>query len=142
MIPYQASVDFLDALLQGHLVAGSLKIKLAKNNPAHADTAVVLADLTECDFPGYADFGTVGNLPSPPTLNGSNEAESDSPTLTWTRSSTGTAQTAYGLYITFTDSVSGARLFAWSRFGTPIVVTAGGDVIVKKVNLYAWNGVP
>lgn len=115
------------------------KVKLAQNNPGAADHLLVLADLTEATFAGYAAILT-STLPVP-TLNGSLEAESDSPTLTWTASGAG-LQTCFLAYVTFIDATATERLYAVGRFSPPQSVVSIGDTINCKFNFFAFNGTP
>ncbi len=118
------------------------KIRLAQNNAVPADADLVLGDLTEASFPGYAevDIGTPA-WPAPAT-NMSNEAESDGPTITWTATSgTPLPQTCYLVYVVLNDGTADF-LFAVGRFSPGKTVTLAGDTITVKLNWYAWNGTP
>lgn len=118
------------------------KIKLAKNNPAIADADLVLGDLTEADFSGYADVDIATPAWPAPATNLANEAESDGPTITFTATAgTPLPQTCYLVYVEVSDGVA-PFLFAVGRFSPGKTVTLAGDTITVKLNWFAWNGTP
>lgn len=118
------------------------KIRLCQNNPGMADVDVTSADVTEANFPGYAQVDVATPVWPPPATNLANEAESDGPTITFT--ATGGAplpQTCYGVYVFMSDGVT-PYLFAFGRFSPGKTVTIAGDTITVKLNWFAWNGTP
>ncbi len=139
MITKDGTLAILDKLLQDSDF--DAKVRVAKNNPSTADADLVLADLTEADFGGYAAQATAGLFPSS-ALNGASEAESDSPTLEFTATGAGLPQTCYLGYIDFKDQADTRRLLAVGRFPTAQTVTVSGDKIRFTFNLFAWNGTP
>lgn len=114
-------------------LVNAIRIKLFKNNFTPLDSSVI-ADFTECDFDGYADFlwagdynqvvsgadfsvqliDTTGSYPYPIRFTAG---------AFWT-----TPQTAYGWYCVFDGPLTGAPLFC-GRFGSPVLVTAPGDTV-------------
>jgi len=72
-----------------------------------------------------------------PTINGTDDAESDGPTITWTCDSFSAAETIYGLYVTMLDETSGIKMLMAARFGTPVEITAVNDIVAKKLNWFA-----
>lgn len=129
-----AKVSILQAILDG---LGTPMIRLSQNNPAVTEAAAVITDFTEADFAGYAakdlsDFAAAA-------LNGSDQGESDSDVLTWTRSSTGTAQTVYWLYITWDPLGTGDELLACHKFAASVTVVNSGEEVNKQINLYCDN---
>lgn len=120
----------------------SAKIRLCQNNPGPADADLVIGDLTEATFPGYAQVDITTPTWPAPTTNLSNEAESDGPTITFTASAGGgLPQTCYGVYVALNDG-AGEFLFAFGRFSPGKTVTNPGDTITVKLNWFAWNGTP
>lgn len=103
------------------------------------NAGVVLTDLTECDFPGYAakDPSSFTGL----SINGANEGEIDSGLLTWTRSSTGSPQTVLGLYVTFKCPAVNVLLFM-HHFAASITLDTAGQTVEKYVNLFDDNLIP
>jgi len=105
------------------------------------NSGVVLANLTEADFPGYAFVALDTFLATAPTINGANEGEVDSPLVTWTRSSTGSPQTVLGLHITLL--IAGAtKLVFMHHFATSITLDTAGQVVEKYVNIFDDNLIP
>lgn len=140
MITKDGGVKVLGGIIAGNITAGW--IRLSKVNPSPADADLVLSDLTEADFSGYAAKALNGVSFPTPTLNVSDEGESDSPNITWTAGSgSPLPQTCYMVYITLI--IGGVEyLYGVGRFSPGKTVTAGGDTIVVKLNLFAWDGVP
>lgn len=138
MIPKEAQLNILRFHLESTVF--NMRIRLCQNNPSPADADIGLADLTECTFGGYAEKVTTA-FPTP-TTNGSNEAESDSATLTWTAVTPSGAQTAYGMYAVFVNAAGSTVLYAFCRFATPKSIVIDGDVIQAGLNMYAFNHAP
>lgn len=104
------------------------------SDEAHAD----LADFTECDFGGYADYGLT-TMPSA-LPNGSDQAETDTPTLTWTADGTGTLpQTIVAVYVVVKDSTSAVTVvFVW-LLATPVVINSAGDTFQRVIDFLCDN---
>jgi hypothetical protein len=134
----EGKVQFLKALLAGTTIA--LKIRLAKVWPAVAEKLVTNATVTESTFGGYAakDTSTFGV----PTINGSDEGESDSTTLTWTSAGVSGSENVYGLYITFDVAGPTTYCLAAHKFSSPYTIALDGEVIEKNLNAYLQNLVP
>jgi hypothetical protein len=108
-----------------------VKVHLYKNDVTPT-TSSVLGDFTESDFAGYAAQNA--SSWSAPVVS-AHIATITAAALTYTRSSTGTAQNAYGYYITDSGST---LLYAAERFATaPRVLTNNGDseTVTPKVNV-------
>lgn len=139
MITKDGSIKLLNKIIAD--TDFDLQVRVAQNNPGTADADLVLADLTEADFAGYAAQAASGIFPGA-ALNGSDEAESDSPTIQYTEAGGPETQTCYLAYIDFKDVSDTRRLLAVARFPSPQVVNIDGDMIQFTLNLFAWNGVP
>lgn len=139
MTPKEGRVSFVDLFLG--LLPGTMFFHLAKADPSPADENITLADLTEATFAGYSPITGV-SFPSG-SLNGSNQGESTSPTLTWTSAGgVSGSETIYGIYMTFGDTSTGARLLQWFPFASPITISMDGQTIEKKVKILMDNLVP
>ena len=102
--------------------------RLYSNNITPSDASVVgdFTEMTTGSMPGYAavtiaaaSFGTV--------TVGSHIAGSSYPNVTFTRSTTGSAASAYGWYITDSGKT---KVYAAARFASaPLTVTNAGDAI-------------
>lgn len=137
----QGKLAMLEALLLNNPTE-LIKIRLYKalgGGFTGDDPGVTGSNLTECDFPGYAPIGP-GSF-SGLTINGSNEGEMDSGLLTWTRTSTGTAQTVLGLFITIKIAGVDKPLFM-HHFASSITLDTVGQTVEKYVNLFDDNLVP
>jgi len=108
------------------------KIHVFTNNHT-PDRADVLGTYTEATFAGYAAIAlTAGTWPS--ASQASHQASAVyGATLTWTRSTTGTAQVCYGIYATDNGGtvLLGAALFD----SGPYTVTNSGDQISETITL-------
>lgn len=140
MITKEGAKGILRCIFAKSITSG--KIRLCKNNPAPADADLVIGDLTEADFDGYAEVDiSVPSWPSPVT-NVSNEAESDGPEISFIAGGgLVAAQTCYGVYVALDDG-GGEFLFAFGRFSPGKVVSAPTDTIKVTLNWFAWNGTP
>lgn len=112
----QAEEHFLDLIL-----AVNYTLRLFKNDPALGLTTVQIdalteADFTEADFAGYSAVSLTGGSW---TTTPGNPGTGTYATQTFTRSSTGTAQTIYGYYVTRT---TGGALEWFEYFSVPIVI--------------------
>ncbi len=121
--------------------ANNIYIRLAKNNPSGAPEDVTFADLTEATFAGYSAIHAPA-FPSA-TLNGSDQGETISPTLTWTSGGgvSGT-ETIYGLYVDYYDGSFVSHLLEWVPFAAPITISMDGQTIEKKLRMVCGNLVP
>lgn len=98
--------------------------------------ANVKADYTEANntnFPGYVRITLVAaNFPGA-SVSGHVATTTYSVTLTWTRSSTGTPLTVYGIAIL---NAAGTKVIAAGNFDSgPYVVASSGDAINETVTL-------
>lgn len=113
-------------------------VRLFKNDPAAADAAIVLTDLEEADFDGYAALTAVAW--DAVATNGSGQAETISEVLSWERTAgAGGSQTVYGIYITFTSFDTNERLMWFARFASPFTFGTVGTVLEKTINWKAEN---
>ena len=110
-----------------------IRCRLFKNDFT-PDRDTVNGDLTECDFPGYAPSSPAYFGLAAPDISG--REVNQFPSTTFTRSTTGTAQVAYGYYLTFESS---AKLLAVERFSSPLSFTLAGDAfsIVPRISGYS-----
>lgn len=140
-VPNQAERNLLKALLTFDLVG--TRIKLAQNNPAHADDDVVLTDLTEADFDGYAALDTSAWDLSSLATNGDGVAEFLSPTLTWTAGAgISGAQTIYGMWIEITINGTDYLLAWWLRFADPFTFAVPDQFLEKTIDFKLRQLVP
>jgi len=120
----------------------TVAIKLFKNDVT-IDSATVLADLTEADFPGYASKLTSDIVWLGPDIDGGGLGRMRSPELVWTASSApGSPQTIYGIHIIVVDPGPSSRLFFAEAFAEPIVITLSGDEVKRKVTLFDVEFIP
>jgi len=129
-----ARVSILQAILDG---LGSPMIRLSKTNPAVTEAEAVITDFTEADFEGYAakDLSAFAAA----SLNGADQGQTDSSVLTWTRTSTGTAQTLYWLYITWDPLGEGDELLACHKFAASGTLVNADEEVNKQISLYCDN---
>jgi len=74
-----------------------------------------------------------------PTINGSDQAESDGPIILWTCNSFTSPETIYGLYVTMLDETDAVKVLMAAAFATPIDIAAVDDVVSKKLNWYSTD---
>lgn len=131
----------LTAVLRGILKTTIFNqhVKLFKA-PSAPDEDTVLADLVEPTFTGYAEI-VVSSVTWPnPTINGSSEAESDSPTITWTcTTAPGSPETILGVAIVIDNNLGGNAIWWIDLLPTPRVITDVGDDVKVKLNFFAKN---
>lgn len=108
------------------------KARLFKNNFA-PDADTVFADFVEADFDGYAAVNLTG---ADATINGTDQGETENDGITFTRASTGAAQTVYGWYVEVLDPSAHSRVFLCDLFSTPQVVTNAGDAVVFNLRVF------
>jgi hypothetical protein len=129
----------LDALLTRTLddPAVALTYHLFKND----ETVVVgsvLGDFDESDFTGYAAKDSESE--PAPTVNGSNEANSQGDELTWTKTgSPETVQQVYGVYVTIEDLDTDPVLLAAWNLPAPVAISVAGNMVKVTVDWYAKN---
>lgn len=114
-----------------HAFDGALA-RLYKSNTT-ITTSTVKADLTMADFPG-SDPITLddANFPAA-SVTGHVASTTYSVTLTWTRSSTGTAQTIYGMVVL---NSAGTKIICAGPFDSgPYTVTNAGDAVNETLTL-------
>lgn len=140
MVPKTSRKDVLDALMG--VGRNQISIKLCKNNPAPADADVVLADLTQCDFDGYAALVPVWGAPA---LDGGNVAWSETGVLEWT-AGVGLAgpQTIYGVYATIVDPLGGlvVRMLWFDRLVATVTLAAPGQKFRRICTMQCTNYAP
>lgn len=135
IVPDEGLITLLNDIINGSALVGT--IRLYKNDVT-PDHTTVIGDLTEATFPGYNSIIANGVGFPTPTINGSGQAESDGPTMTWTCTSTPfPTETIYGLYVTIPDATASNKLLYAGRFATPIDILASGDSVNKKLNWFS-----
>lgn len=100
-----------------------------KNNIA-VSASTVFATLVESTFPGYARQTPAFPAPS---LNGVNQAVSTAPTLTYTHTGGGSAESAYGYFLLHTPT---GKLKFIELFPVPKLMSTLGDAIALTPTLY------
>lgn len=137
MFPNVSLIAILKFLLAS--TDAAVTYRLFKNNVT-VTAASVLGDFTESNFTGYAAKSAVTE--ATPTIVSGPEAQSLGAELDWTCTADGTAQQAFGMFVTFTDETSTEQLFfAWT-FDAPTTIAFNGDVVKKKVDWYTKNFAP
>lgn len=137
MIVDEGLINLLGNLLASFNAPATIRLF---NNNVTVVAGTVIGDLTEATFTGYAGKAISSVAFPTPTINGSDQAESDGPTMTWTCTSTpGSPETIYGLYVTFTDQFSNPKLLFAANFAAPEVITTSGDSINKIMNWFAQD---
>jgi hypothetical protein len=139
MLTKNGSIRALDKILQDSDC--DAKIRVAKNDPATADEDLVLADLTEATFGGYAAISTAGVFGGS-ALNGADQAESNSGDVVIEATGSGLPQTCYLAYIDFKDAGDTRRLLFVKRFPAPQTVSVAGNEIRFKFFLFCEDGTP
>jgi len=123
--------------------------RICNSSSDNCKVRLFINDITPVATTTADDFSNPGNTYTPnnvqnlrdftwpaPTINGSGQAESDGPEITWTCSSFTSPETIYGLYVTIWDSTSTQWLLFAARFATPVTISASGDSITKKINWF------
>jgi hypothetical protein len=111
---------------------GTQRLRLFKAKTGTIDKTSTIGQLTENDFAGYANITLVGASWASPTLAANVATSLYGGTTTFTRSSTGTAQSILGWYIT--DS-GNTLLHAVCLLGTAVVLTNSGDNYTPQITL-------
>ena len=116
-------------------------IGLFKNNPTPLTEDALLipgsGNITDADFPGYAV--KVNIAWGAEFLNTEDEGEADTPTLIWTRTTTGAAQTVYGVYVSVNPFLDQLDPWFVQKFPTPQVVTDAGDTVQCRLNFLDYQ---
>lgn len=117
VVPDAAEEAFLDLIL-----AVNYTLRLFKSDTTPTEASVA-GDFTEADFAGYAGAALTGG--SWTTTQGA-PGTGTYAAQTFTRSSTGTAQSIYGYYLVTTTG----GLLRWAeRFDSPVIVELINDAI-------------
>ena len=121
VLPDQGEAIAVKALVN-HTAPQNLSLRLYKNDktPADGDTE---ANYTVADFAGYASVTLTGG--SWVVVEGA-PTEATYAQQTFTRSSTGAAQTIYGYYLV---QVTSGKLVWVERFASAVVITNAGETI-------------
>ncbi len=127
--PEVGALNELAAWIAGDL--GSCLVKLYVSNTPYLPTRIA-SDYTEASYVGYAPISSPAW--GAPFTNGAGQAETDSPTLTWTGTFSSGTYTVYGIYLT--DS-TGATLLAVVPFQSPIVLTPTELSITRTLQIQA-----
>lgn len=133
MFSNQAILNLMEELRGGSGHKLYLTYRLAKNDDWTDDAALLLADLDEADFDGYAAIAIANNAPF---INGSGVGELDGLTLTWTAGSGITSQVLYGIYVTYTGYDGNPKLFFAAKFDTPTTLSIPSQKLKKRVNFF------
>jgi hypothetical protein len=137
MFPNVGLVAIIDEILVNSGMA--LTYHLFKNDYTPV-AGSVLADFTESTFGGYA--AQTVTEPGSSIVTGP-EAESAGNDITFTKTGAPeTAQQAFGIYVTFTNSASTVKLLMAWRFSSPTTIAFTGDFVKKKVDWYAKDFAP
>lgn len=107
-------------------------VKLFKSNTTPT-RATVLADLTIADFAGYANLTLAAANFAGSTIASNVASVTYGLTLTWTRSTTGTSQTVYGMAVC---NSAATKIIAIGLFDSgPYVVTNAGDAVNETLTV-------
>lgn len=131
----------LIALLRYLLRSSAIATKIGLFSNDYTPTvATVLGDLTEPSFAGYSQIDADGVTWPDPTINGSDQGESDGPTLTWTcTADPGSPVDVHGIFVQINDETGTHRLFFAFRFAAPVTIAANGDEVNKSLNWFGQN---
>lgn len=114
-----------------------LKVRLSKNPLPALLTGVVLTDLVECDFDGYA------SILDPPfdliTDTDTGIAEGLSFPLVWTAGLAITPQMITGMYTTLQDGSGPELLFDVQRVGLGYLMNTPGQTFGRKLRMLVAN---
>lgn len=117
----------------------ALEIGLYTNTITITD-ATQLSDLTEATFPGYARILTSIVAVADPTINGDDQGELDSPTLTWAASGDPSSpEVIKGMFVRMPNEGAIQKLLWAENFVDDITITLTGDQVQKKINFYDDN---
>jgi len=113
----------------------SLNVRLAQDFTGTADADFTLADLTDCDFDGYAQISNPawGSI----AINGGGQAEGLSPLLTWTAGALFVPpQTIKAVYIEFDMHYAGAKLFWFKKLSPTVTLGAIGEQFQRYIDMF------
>lgn len=99
--------------------------RLAKGPTANQDDPIVLADLIEADFPGYAPVTLTADLSDPVDLDGFGEMTPQQ--IDFTVGAIVTSQRITHIYYTKTYNGAGTSLVSAVAFDVPIIVDRPGQ---------------
>lgn len=132
MMPNQGKLAILRQMLQQ--LTGYNTFHLAKSLPSPDPADLVIGDMDEADFDGYASQSSI--VFSDPIINGDNRGEIESATITWTAGAgISGPQTIYGMYVTCNTPGSIEMLWLWIPFTATITLTAPGQLVEKKLKV-------
>ena len=121
VVPDEGELSILAALRT--YANANYKVRLFASNTTPT-SASVLADFTEASFAGYTSGGTAPVYAAPATVSGQGKMSASQ--ITFTRSSTGTAQIIYGWYLVDTGT---SKVVKAERFDAAISVSSSGHKI-------------
>lgn len=134
-VPMIGSLTVLQFLL--NTTSFNLKVRLAKSILPADQAAIVLADLTEADFSGYAPI--VNPTMSAPVINTSDYAESVSEPLIWTVGPAPTPQTVTALYVTEAEVAGPDKLLFIQPLPAGITLSLEGQQFMKQLRIMVAN---
>lgn len=124
-------LDEQTGVSSGHAWDGAI-VRVFQNNIT-PDRSKVKSDFTVATFAGYADITLAhANFPAA-SVSGHVASTTYSTTLTWTRSTTGSSQTVYGIYVV---NAADTKVIAAALFDAgPYTVTNSGDSFSETLTL-------
>lgn len=125
--------DRLNTMLSDPLF--SIVARLAKAPSAANVDGVLLSELVECDFPGYAAVPLTPKIDDP--VDEAHYGEIDSQRITFTVGAITVPQVITHLYVTKTYNGTGATLVMAVAFPEPIIVSRATQVLEWDINLAA-----
>lgn len=137
MVPKDSRKYLLD-----HVVGAGrnlVSIRLVKADPSPDDEDIVLGDLAECDFAGYAAQTPTWGAS---TLDGAFVASAETGVLEWEAGlALGSPQTIYGVYAIL--SVGGTdRLIWWDRLDASVTLALAGQKFRRACKMQDTNYAP
>lgn len=141
MVPKESRKKILDMLVENG-GRSQLEIRLCKNNPAPADADVVIGDLTECDFDGYALQQPAWGAAA---IDGASVASVETGVLEFTAGAGLAApQTVYGVYATAirTTQDNVRRLVWWDRLDATVTLSNPGEMFRRVCKMQDTNYAP
>lgn len=119
-----------EVLLLTAALSGQLFVRLF-NTPIPVTWVSLLSDFPVCVFPGYADQDITGMWPDP-AIDGTGQAYSPLPLLTWVRGTGGLPETVYG-WVMYQEPEPDSVLVAGNLLTTPIPTSIAGEVVVLSL---------
>lgn len=138
MIPLKGFKEFLRATLFDDDPAAN--VFLVKADFDDADTALDWSDLTEADYPGYAQQVFWDGIQSP-DLDSHPWGRIISPTFTFTPSGIVTPQTIYGVGVVKVVSASNI-IVAINKFDAPVMLASDTHRIERGIDFYSRSFTP